>query len=520
MSMFSILRRNWALRLSVVLNICVLLYVCAYFGSSGPWIEEPPTNWAAPLQTDTFGAVDLVNGTQKDATQKDATQKDATQKDATQKAATSSALPATKDTSNKGVRSNMTTQVRTKSLTIRRTLEKLLQLQSITHMNNIVKNAPTERSKMTLEEAVLCNEKSLEPRRAQRGDYWVLYNYVPMSTTVRCWESVTYTTHADYTFLDNLEPLLERWRAPISIAMHAPGTDFAATLDAIKYSRNCGSPLISQLVTFHVFFSSKHVPKVVPPSEKVVSDTYNCSLGPPWVNVTLSKMYKNEKKLLYPVNVGRNIARESAPTFYVFASDIELYPNPNLPAKFLEMIRRRDQPALYNPNPKVFVLSIFEVDGKSQPPNNKTRLVQMLKAGTAIPFHKKLCSGCHNVPRSKEWQQAPETEDLHVFHVGKRTGSFVHWEPIFIGSNNDPLYDERLSWEGKSDKMTQGYALCVLNYDFLILDNAFLVHRPGIKIFKKDPHREMLTAKTNALIKKIIVPELKILYGTRKGCAV
>ena len=116
---------------------------------------------------------------------------------------------------------------------------------------------------MSLKEAVPCNEKPLEPRRAQRGDYWVLYNYVPMSMAVRCWESVTYTTHADYTFLDNLEPLLERWRAPISIAMHAPGTDFAATLDAIKYLRNCGSPLVSQLVTFHVFFSSKHVPKVV-----------------------------------------------------------------------------------------------------------------------------------------------------------------------------------------------------------------------------------------------------------------
>lgn len=118
--------------------------------------------------------------------------------------------------------------------------------------------------------------------------------------------------------------------------------------------------------------------KQVPPTEKVMSDTYNCTLGPPWVNVTLSKMYKNEKKLLYPVNVGRNIARESAPTFYVFASDIELYPNPNLPAKFLEMMRRRDQPALYKPNPKVFVLSIFEVDEKSQPPNNKTHLVSQL----------------------------------------------------------------------------------------------------------------------------------------------
>lgn len=52
--------------------------------------------------------------------------------------------------------------------------------------------------------------------------------------------------------------------------------------------------------------------------------------------------------------------------------------------------------------------------------------------------------------------------ELDVFHVGKRTGNFVHWEPIFIGTHDDPLYDERLSWEGKSDKMTQ-----VVQFPFL-----------------------------------------------------
>ncbi|XP_020292698.1 beta-1,4-glucuronyltransferase 1 isoform X2 [Pseudomyrmex gracilis] len=510
MSIVGIARRNWALRLSIVLNVCVLLYVCAQFGGSGPWIEEPPTNWAAaPIQSDTY---DLVNGTQKGAVASSLS---------SSLTATKDAAPGTNGAASRPLRIRLVTTTPPLNGVKIEALDKSREREH--SRNHTMRNNGTTkivREPMSLKEAIPCNEKSTEPRRAQRGDYWVLYNYVPMSMAVRCWESVTYTTHADYTFLDNLEPLLERWRAPISIAMHAPGTDFPATLDAIRYSRNCGSALVSQLVTFHIFFSSKHVPKMVPPSEKIVSDTYNCSLGPPWVNVSLSKMYKNEKKLLYPVNVGRNIARESALTFYVFPSDIELYPSPNLPAKFLEMIRRRDQPALDKPNPKVFVLSIFEVDEKSQPPNNKTRLIQMLKAGTAIPFHKKLCSGCHNVPKSKEWQEAPETKDLHVFHVGKRTGSFVHWEPIFIGTNNDPLYDERLSWEGKSDKMTQGYALCVLDYDFLILDNAFLVHRPGIKIFKKDPHRDMLTAKTNALIKKIIMPELKVLYGTRKGCAV
>ncbi|EDW54411.1 GM17997 [Drosophila sechellia] len=103
---------------------------------------------------------------------------------------------------------------------------------------------------------------------------------------------------------------------------------------------------------------------------------------------------------------------------------------------------------------------------------------------------------------------------------GKRTGYYVHWEPIYIGTHADPHYDERLSWEGKSDKMPQGYALCVMDYEFHILDNAFLVHKPGIKVLKKDNRRAMLSGKTNQLIRKIIYPELKIMYGMRKGCAI
>lgn len=66
----------------------------------------------------------------------------------------------------------------------------------------------------------------------------------------------------------------------------------------------------------------------------------------------------------------------------------------------------------------------------------------------------------------------------------------------------------------------QGYALCVLDYEFQILDNAFLVHKPGIKTLKKDPARAIAAGKTNSLIRKTIFPELKVLYGAKKGCAV
>ncbi|KAK9875082.1 hypothetical protein WA026_005877 [Henosepilachna vigintioctopunctata] len=366
-----------------------------------------------------------------------------------------------------------------------------------------------------------CLDKTVVPKTQQRGDYWVLYNYVRAERSHSCHETITYTTHADYSFLDNLVPLLERWKGPISIALHAPGTDFKNTLDSVAHLRDCTDPLVRELVTFHVYFSTKHVPKEVPKHDSVLNGFYNCSIQPPYLNVSNDQMYKVQKNLLYPVNVGRNIAREMAQTHFILPSDIELYPSANVIPQFLSMIAENKGPLL-SKNPKVFPLHIFEVSAGSLAPENKTALLEMLRNGTAIPFHKKVCPECHAVPKSKEWQQQKESNDrqLHVFHVGKRNGRFVHWEPIFIGTHADPLYDERLSWEGKSDKMTQGYALCVMDYNFLILDNAFLVHKPGIKVYKRDPKRDSLAGKTRRLIKKIIFPELKILYGSRKGCAV
>lgn len=107
---------------------------------------------------------------------------------------------------------------------------------------------------------------------------------------------------------------------------------------------------------------------------------------------------------------------------------------------------------------KVFVLSIFEVEYNiTALPHDKHELLQMLGNKSAIPFHKYVCSDCHRIPRAKEWMTTPFVpgQGLKVFHVGKRHKPYHHWEPIYIGTKRDPLYDERLSWEGRSDKMTQ-----------------------------------------------------------------
>lgn len=153
---------------------------------------------------------------------------------------------------------------------------------------------------------------------------------------------------------------------------------------------------------------------------------FNCSMPPPFANITANTLYKTQKKLLYPVNVGRNIARDAAMTHFILASDIELYPNPGLTKKFLEMIARNDK-TMQRKSPHVFPLSIFEVDGASQVPRDKTELQELLRTGKAIPFHKRVCASCHGVPKSKEWMAANETEGKYLDEIFDDGGGVGGW---------------------------------------------------------------------------------------------
>lgn len=57
-----------------------------------------------------------------------------------------------------------------------------------------------------------CTTRAQVPFHSQRGEFWVLENYIPAALPFRCDETITYTTHGDYTFLDNLETLTSRWQ--------------------------------------------------------------------------------------------------------------------------------------------------------------------------------------------------------------------------------------------------------------------------------------------------------------------
>uniref|UniRef100_A0A336MES0 CSON000499 protein n=1 Tax=Culicoides sonorensis TaxID=179676 RepID=A0A336MES0_CULSO len=369
-----------------------------------------------------------------------------------------------------------------------------------------------------LKKNIKCYDKKAEFRIERRGAFWVLKNYIPAKIHPNCYETITYTTHGDYSFLDNLIPLLKRWMAPISIAIYSPGTDYDDALNSIIYLRNCidEQELIRDLVTFHLYFDRLHTPQTIIKNVSLYETQFECKSLPPFLNSSHATMYKKTQNLTYPVNVGRNIAREAAVTHFVLPSDIELYPNPGLTIQFLKMISHFS-PKFFEAK-QVFVLPIFEVQSSVSPPTTKFHLQKMLQSKLAIPFHFKICSTCHSVPGQKEWINALSVpSEMKIHATSKRVGKFGHWEPIFIGTHSEPLYEELLSWEGKSDKMTQGYTLCLLDYDFHVLSEGFLVHRPGIKTVA-EAHRPEMERKSLNLIKSQIVPQIEALYGTRPGC--
>ncbi|XP_067625462.1 beta-1,4-glucuronyltransferase 1 isoform X2 [Eurosta solidaginis] len=315
--------------------------------------------------------------------------------------------------------------------------------------------------------------------------------------------------------------LIERWHAPISFALYAPGYDFKATMRSIDFARNCleESLLIRDYVTFHIYFPRSDMPAYVPSNiMEYPSWSYTCDRPAPYLNVNPSSTYRSAKNMTYPINVGRNIARKSANTYFIFASDMELYPTPNLPQKFLEMVERNPSVYLDRTSERVFVLPIFEVTADSIVPENKTHLQQMLRKKKAITFHEKVCVSCHRVPEQNKWVNATDTEELTLFTHSKREDLFKYWEPFYISDNQEPIFDERVTWEGQSNKRIQNYAMCLLGYDYFVLHPPFLVHTPGIKHYNKNDTRYKYVPAMNSLINTVIRPEYQILYGQNNKC--
>lgn len=59
--------------------------------------------------------------------------------------------------------------------------------------------------------------------------------------------------------------------------------------------------------------------------------------------------------------------------------------------------------------------------------------------------------------------------------------------------------------------------MCLQDYNFLGLSNAFMIHKPGIKTMHEAVENRS-QRKTVLLVKNYILPQIDSLYGKRKNC--
>ncbi|CRK98799.1 CLUMA_CG011966, isoform A, partial [Clunio marinus] len=344
--------------------------------------------------------------------------------------------------------------------------------------------------------------------------YIIIKNIVAADKTPDYRSTITYTTQGDVVFLiENIIPLLERWNAPISMALYTPGSDFKVTLDTILYFRNCHDQrdLVRDFASFHFFLEKDLMPSDT--NLEIDESNFSCSSNDHLLKFKHNETYRAFKKLVYPINVGRNLARETVGTHFVLASDMELYPNPGVIENFFRMLNQNSDAFLNGKN--IFIFPVFEIEEGLEVPQNKSQLRTLFNDHKLFWFHDKLAKSCHNVPNKTEWLNDDDPE-MKVLVTVKRIGEQKIWEPMYIGTNAEPTFDERLSWEGKSDKMTQGYTMCLLDYNYHVLSNAFLIHKPGIKKGSQAFRPEFERA-TRKLMREVILPEIDLNYGKREG---
>ncbi|KAL7642852.1 UNVERIFIED_CONTAM: hypothetical protein RMT77_006140 [Armadillidium vulgare] len=357
-----------------------------------------------------------------------------------------------------------------------------------------------------------CSTKKLETKFVQHSNYWVLQNYIKASETFLCNATITYTTLGELGYLHNLAEIATRWQGPVSAAVLAPGEAFEKTLDVIFHLRECGPKDVKKFVTFHIFFNFGHFPQTILNSEELLKYKVNCSRNLKDLDVIYG--YRWIKGLLFPINIARNIAWQNAGTYFVFPSDIELYPSVNIIPEFLKLLERRD--VSNTTNKRVFVLPVFELEENVVPPKYKEELLILLRKKKAHIFHEENCRPCHEVPKYDKWLQKDIKPGLSVHAIGKRKHKYRKWEPIFITTTKELLFDERFMSEGRGDKMVQNYIMCLLDYEYHVLDNAFIVHEPGL--IHKDLHIIEIEEKQDILRETEIKKECDRFYGKNKYC--
>ncbi|XP_026995629.2 xylosyl- and glucuronyltransferase LARGE2s [Tachysurus fulvidraco] len=254
--------------------------------------------------------------------------------------------------------------------------------------------------------------------------YFLEYEY----TSTEDDTDVTLVAQLSMDRLQMLEAICKHWEGPISLALYMSDAEaqqflrYAQASEVLKNRKNVG---------YHI-------------------------------------VYKEGQ--FYPVNLVRNVALRNAKTPYVFLTDIDFLPMYGLYDYLRKSIVQLDMAN----TKKALVVPAFEtLRYRLSFPKSKAELLSMLDMGTLYTFRYHVWTKGHAPTNYAKWRTAT-------------TPYKVEWEadfePYVVVRRDCPEYDQRFVGFGWN-KVSHIMELDALEYDLMVLPNAFMIHMPHAPSF-------------------------------------
>ncbi|KAF7699274.1 LARGE xylosyl- and glucuronyltransferase 2 [Silurus meridionalis] len=254
--------------------------------------------------------------------------------------------------------------------------------------------------------------------------YFLEYEYTPTEDDT----DITLVAQLSMDRLQMLEAICKHWEGPISLALYMSDAEaqqflrYAQASEVLKNRKNVG---------YHI-------------------------------------VYKEGQ--FYPVNLVRNVALRNAKTPYVFLTDIDFLPMYGLYDYLRKSIVQLDMAN----TKKALVVPAFEtLRYRLSFPKSKAELLSMLDMGTLYTFRYHVWTKGHAPTNYAKWRTAT-------------TPYKVEWEadfePYVVVRRDCPEYDQRFVGFGWN-KVSHIMELDALEYDLMVLPNAFMIHMPHAPSF-------------------------------------
>lgn len=205
------------------------------------------------------------------------------------------------------------------------------------------------------------------------GDYVKCSNAWPaMRNSVTNSLYVSLAVQSSVQRLHSLPWIIRSWTGPISLAIFVPGEDYTVFTLMIRYIRRC-MPEGNGRITYHAVY-----PKDAPPlrvTHEVDVNELSCSNPQESLQLIVEKTMGNvtDSTMICPLNILRNLARDSCKTTYSLSVDVDIVPSPFLFERLQLYLESKACARC------VLVIPIYEIDtsATTRLPGNKRTLLEL-----------------------------------------------------------------------------------------------------------------------------------------------